>query len=699
VNPELRHLVNYSMWGKASIEAVAALLPSDDVELDALIAEAVRERNQAGFLYVTVAALARGRKVDARHLAGGAMMVPGGPLLGCIATHMEGQVPEPLLHAMQHTQLHLEAEAGCLLQIVDWCREHGGRPLPAGFVAHARTFARCKHLKGADHAYLVATAALLGDAGFEAVVMERHARVVPESLKMLRQKAGELGEAFLKAIKSPIQIYIPESGSRVLAQGYTMRRSVAKVGRNDLCPCGSGRKHKNCCIAKTEERLHFSTDVAGKTIEELQAEPEPHLTHGKILKADPHEAERWDPRKIAPSLRADYFNKLCAFHLVERAVEALELLGWTPEVKESWEWVLFSTAMEQRKDLAQRMMKTRPESSPIEGGLPLIVSLLLAEDDPAQMMKLLDERAMIVLQSEKPDELAGFAYAVMASKFRSIGIFVVRSMIPLLPEEKASILFDHLLRARDKLNLPPDDPFGDILDERFRKEDAGEGKEADALREAQGRLDAKAKEVGMLKEALERLQKEVQKREERPPPAATVAVVAPVPVDEPALRELRRKVEGLRSTLNERHNERNELRRELQKAHADLEVLRQKSPAIVPRVEEERESAGNEEDLFQPAEPFINQPVRIIEFPKRFQEGLASLPRAVARGTLTMLGRLAAGEPAAFVGVVRLKVCHGIFRQRIGSEFRLLFKLLPDRVQVVDLIPRQDLLRRIKTLK
>jgi SWIM/SEC-C metal-binding protein len=25
-------------------------------------------------------------------------------------------------------------------------------------------------------------------------------------------------------------------------------RAVAKVGRNDLCPCGSGRKFKRCCV-------------------------------------------------------------------------------------------------------------------------------------------------------------------------------------------------------------------------------------------------------------------------------------------------------------------------------------------------------------------------------------------------------------------------------------------------------------------
>ena len=29
-----------------------------------------------------------------------------------------------------------------------------------------------------------------------------------------------------------------------------MRMATTKVGRNDLCPCGSGRKYKHCCESK-----------------------------------------------------------------------------------------------------------------------------------------------------------------------------------------------------------------------------------------------------------------------------------------------------------------------------------------------------------------------------------------------------------------------------------------------------------------
>lgn len=33
-------------------------------------------------------------------------------------------------------------------------------------------------------------------------------------------------------------------------QGHTLVRRVEKIGRNDPCPCGSGKKFKKCCIAE-----------------------------------------------------------------------------------------------------------------------------------------------------------------------------------------------------------------------------------------------------------------------------------------------------------------------------------------------------------------------------------------------------------------------------------------------------------------
>ena len=154
-------------------------------------------------------------------------------------------------------------------------------------------------------------------------------------------------------------------------------------------------------------------------------------------------------------------------------------------------------------------------------------------------------------------------------------------------------------------------------------------------------------------------------------------------------------MESLKSELKERHSERNEIRRELQKAHTDLEALRQNA---APTVADDSEASDREEDMLLPQDAPEVHPVRLIEFPKGFQQTLGRFPRQVARAAIIMAGRLAAGEPAAYVGALRLKATPNVMRQRIGSDFRLLFRLHPDHLQVIDLINRKDLDRRIKTL-
>ena len=37
-------------------------------------------------------------------------------------------------------------------------------------------------------------------------------------------------------------------------KGVTVRREGKKIGRNELCPCGSGKKYKRCCLEKDEAR-------------------------------------------------------------------------------------------------------------------------------------------------------------------------------------------------------------------------------------------------------------------------------------------------------------------------------------------------------------------------------------------------------------------------------------------------------------
>jgi tetratricopeptide (TPR) repeat protein len=59
---------------------------------------------------------------------------------------------------------------------------------------------------------------------------------------------------------------------------------MAKIGRNDRCPCGSGKKHKHCCLRASRQpvpqadpggttlRLHDDLDELSNSVVDLVAE-------------------------------------------------------------------------------------------------------------------------------------------------------------------------------------------------------------------------------------------------------------------------------------------------------------------------------------------------------------------------------------------------------------------------------------------
>ena len=213
-----------------------------------------------------------------------------------------------------------------------------------------------------------------------------------------------------------------------------MRRAVARVGRNDPCPCGSGKKYKRCCHDKDQERLHHSSEVAGLTQEELSAQPETHLTLERLNRTDPFVLEHFDPRKIPAELERMYFIRLCAFNLFDQVATAFELRGYTPEREELWKEVLFMASRAGHKDCIRRLAKVYPDPVKLQEVIYTGAALLLAEDNPAELLKLLDECATDAVQKDDPAELQGISLALMYSRFRTLGILVGRGAIPILPQ-------------------------------------------------------------------------------------------------------------------------------------------------------------------------------------------------------------------------------------------------------------------------
>jgi hypothetical protein len=697
--PELLPYLEQSNFYQASLRDLGQRLPADDVALSEWIEQTIRANEPAAVMCVLLAALDAGRKVDAKHMEQGARLLPAPQMLLTIALRLEGDVASHLIWAVKFTVMPLPIMSAALLAIAAWCEEKQ-RPLPPDFPSAARLLVRVGHKKEADPLHVIflhGIAALTKDLDLEKVLFTTYVGNAPEQKKTeVRESARTAVEAWLRVARLDVLAEVPEKPkqpSRILARGTTMRRAVARIGRNEPCPCGSGQKYKRCCYEKDQKRLHESTHVAGKTKRELDAAPEPYLTLEDIKGTHTYAIAKWDPLKIKPELRKEYLEHLAGYKLWDRVVEVYSILGFTTEIEKPWKTAVDFAAENGRKDIVEALINIRRKAEPEQNfEIGLLPKLLLAGDDAKEKLRLLNECALAALKSDDPEVLDEFAMHMIGEMTRPLGIFVIRSMIPILPREKATELFEYLLRARDALQLPPDDPFSDVIDKLLlRKNDEDEAPDAGDLRRAKRNLEKKSEEVRHMKEDLARLQRDLTLREKKTTRIENVPH-ASTPQDESVVKELRQKVDSLKGELNNQHTERNELRRALQEAKEELEQTRKQTPT------RESDVQLDEGDMLLPQEPTSNHPVRLIQFPRKFSESLSAIPRHIARSTMSTLGRIAAGEPAAFVGAVRLKACPDVTRQRIGSDYRLLFKLHPETVEIMDIINRRDLEKIIKSL-
>jgi len=78
-------------------------------------------------------------------------------------------------------------------------------------------------------------------------------KIVDLAKKMMKSGVDLKNEKQIKEWlkKHPDEIQKPGIGAEE-HKIETFRREVPKVGRNDVCPCGSGKKYKKCCGAGAE---------------------------------------------------------------------------------------------------------------------------------------------------------------------------------------------------------------------------------------------------------------------------------------------------------------------------------------------------------------------------------------------------------------------------------------------------------------
>jgi mRNA-degrading endonuclease RelE of RelBE toxin-antitoxin system len=493
--------------------------------------------------------------------------------------------------------------------------------------------------------------------------------------------------------------FVPERPTPTITSGFTVRRSVARVGRNAPCPCGSGKKYKKCCYDKDQQRLRHSSDVAGVTVDELRASPEAHLDTERLLAMRSYELSRLDPTKVAAELHPLLLNQLILFGLFESVLAFFQQVGIRDELDGHLVDAINFAADASESAIVRELFELRGDRQNERHQLSLAAQLQVSAEAPGPVLERIEARARRVLETQRSLDSVDFSHSMLSSGFPALGILIARGAVPIASPFDAPVLLDRLLETRDRLELPPEDPIETVYDEQFLDDEWPDEDDTEGLVETRDALEQKSAEVRNLRKEVLELRQRLQRREKR----AAAEAMAPTPIGrepEPqadaSVTELRQRLASLKGDLTQRHLERNQLRRELVKTREDLNELR----AAQTAVPDPRPAAGDdpEDALLASEETFGSQPMRVPTFPNKFAEELEKLPKGVPRAVLRLIGDLAAGEAAAFKGARRLARNREVWRQRVASSFRLLFRLQPRSLEVLALVNRQDLERTIRSL-
>lgn len=698
MTPELREFVETHKLELPTVKRVIEMLPEDDAELDALIGLIVAEGHIMGFVFVITAALSTGRSVDAHHLLECVSLMPNGDYLGHAFWQMRGDKVTALMHALKTQVVPVEIHLHGLLAIAAWCRAHHGGVLPEGYLTVVRKMFRMKMSREQDRALAGALAFYLNDPDVITVAIEAQGNVMKKD--DVKAVSLRLAESVIACYPTLILVLIP-AGNHLVATGTHIRRAVPKMSRNDPCHCGSGQKYKRCCHDKDQDRARFPSVVAGKTQAELAAAPEPHVSVEQLQTMNRCQVRRLNPLKLREEVLAWYLLMLAAHNLFTEVAEAIEKLGWRadlPNYENSWKNALMFAARRGDVMAIERIIRARyPDGQVPENILEEDVELMRLSKDPAAYRARLEKVADEVLRTQDPERQEILSLALLRSPTPATSLLMAQGMLPVISKSKVKCLHDEMQHLRDQLLLPAEDPFAEILERRFAEAAASlQGTDAEKLREANDRLQVKSSEMREAKEEMERLRRQLRLREKAEQRAAAKDSAPLSDAEREVTRALRQKVETQQGIISEFAQERAQMREDQAAAYSELQELRKQQPATANAAE--AADQHDDEALLLPAMMESNHPLRLLEYPKKFHETLTALPRHVSRAAQVLLGRLSAGEPSAFVGIVALRARPDTLRLRVGSDHRLIFRLHAATLEVVDLINRRDLDRCVKGL-
>lgn len=517
------------------------------------------------------------------------------------------------------------------------------------------------------------------------------ARVAQEALQTRAQDF--LNDALRFAYYHPTKLLPPtREESPPSKEGIvTVEMAGAKVGRNDPCPCGSGLKYKKCCMDKAQEELKEAAGISEDRAKGFHEGKEHLLTADMLERMSVTDIERLDFAAVPDQVIEPLLDFLIRKQAVAGATQVFETLGYSERLEELYVRALRSAAKDNQQALLKRLaaLVSAEELQSFQDCLhPRLALIAPAPEGQAAVIERQFKREL-----DDPVQLSNLAVGLMWWRMPALGLLTARAALATGPDAKRARALAHWMgEARERLGLPAEEPAA-VLAVRIAERQEEEVASAEYAKELERRLQQVASGARKSDQRLEQLEKlldDNQQELSRVRESAVAERREGIPEE-----ELRRLNVELKGELRQVHEERNSLRKVSESYAAQLADMKAalKESGTAPAPDE----SGQEAQLAE--EVSGSQPVRIPVFPKRFGGVLSCFPNPVRGDLMRVIGGMAAGDESAFLGTRRLKTRPAYYRQTVKKRYRVILKILPETLQVVDLMHRSDFERAVDRLR
>jgi len=445
---------------------------------------------------------------------------------------------------------------------------------------------------------------------------------------------------------------------------FTVRRAAAKLGRNDPCHCGSGKKYKRCCLDKDRERLADPSPYAGLTMDEAKRDPTRHGDPEIFLEMTRAELDAVD----RGPLDADLLRGLIAAYRergeLEAASQAVAVLaeraGGEAEgaVGAERDALVYEALRRGDARWARLEAARRQGGETFESQLNRL-TLDLAHRPPEKLTRLEGYLAQLI---DAPRDLTELADAVALAGLPGLTLAISRAAVVLGGSQgDREVLADLLADERARLGLDERDPAFRLLGAGIRP--ARSRRSDEALADLQGRLADRESAIAEVRAERDRLAAELARQSAAAPQAG--ATTAEAAASDEDARRLRRKVEELQAELREKQREREALSKQLRGgvpgAAGEAGRGRGRGEAPAPAVEEEVGEDVPDDAAIEP-----------LRFAPIFYESAADLDdRRLALRAQELAVRFAALDPATWKQAKKMQDLSGVFTLRVGIHHRL----------------------------